>query len=161
MNFILKFLDKTTNYANKHAVQRAFDILKTKLEGETEMLNHRIDSWFDSHREHNLFMMKLDQRIKSLEDNISKPKVVLYETKHSTIQYTATDAIMDLLKNSNGNKLHYSIIYDKIKSYNLINKDVSFTSVKSTLYGLARKGKIELCDGKEAGIFFIKEKKGR
>ena len=159
MNFILKFLDKTTNYANKHAVQREYDILKTKLEGETEMLNHRVDSWFDSHREHNLFMMKLDQRIKALEDNITK--VVLYETKHSTIQYTTTDAIMDLLKNINGKKLHYSIIYDKIKSYNLINKDVSFSSVKSLLYGLARKGKIELCDGKDAGMFFIKEKKGR
>ena len=114
-------------------------------------LNRRIDLYFDE-------IKQLNQRLNLLE--ASNTKVVLYNSYAEEIEYSTTGAIIDLLAKETGKKLHYSIIYDKIKSYNLINKKVSLSSVKATLYGLARQNKISLCDGNETGMFFIEQKKG-
>lgn len=98
-----------------------------------------------------------DVRINTLEK--SAPKVVLYKSHNEEIEYSTTGAILDLLIKNIGKKLHYSDIYDMIKDYNLINKDVSLLSVKAILYGLARQDKISLHNGNKKGIFFIKRKK--
>lgn len=155
MNFIMRFIDKTTNYANKYAVQKEYDKLKDKLENSVEELHKRIDLYFDE-------IKQLNQRLNILEANTTK--VVLYnsyaEAVAEGIEYSTTSAIIDLLTKNKGKKLHYSNIYDMIKDYNLINKNVSLPSVKATLYGLARQNKISLCDGNKGGLFFIEQKKG-
>lgn len=153
MNFIMRFIDKTTNYANKYAVQREYDKLKDKLENSVEELHKRIDLYFDE-------IKQLNQRLNLLEKNSQRVEgAIPYVLNGKEIEYSTTSAIIDLLTKNKGKKLHYSNIYDMIKDYNLINKNVSLPSVKATLYGLARQNKISLCDGNKGGLFFIEQKK--
>lgn len=157
MNFILKFLDKTTSYANKYAVQREFDKVADAFKDSVEKINQRIDLYFDE-------IIQLNQRISVLEEKLSsQTKISLYPKQEPSALWqntlmSTTDAIIHCLKSSNGEKLYYKNIYDIIQSYNLINKNVSIQSVKAILYQLARQKRIVLDNGTETGMFFIKNK---
>lgn len=140
MNFIMKFLDKTTSYANKYTVQREYDKLQETVRALQKSLGEIEDS--------------LNQRIFALEEKF-EPKL-----SNDDASWTTTDAIIDVLTKQDGNKLHYSSIYALIKDYNLINPNVTIQSVSATLYGLARQNRINLCNETETGMFFIKTKKG-
>lgn len=148
MNFILKFLDKATSYANKYAVQREIDLLKNHFENCIKRVDNRADLYFDEIKE-------LNKRIVALEERL-KPKPV--EPIAMLVPLTTTDAVIKCLREQDGKKLYYKRIYDIIKYYDLINPNVELQSVKATLYQLARQKRIVLDNGTEAGMFFIEKK---
>ena len=149
MNFILKFLDRATSYANKYAVQKEIDSLRGTIMHFQTLLGEVEDG--------------LSVRIFSLEQKLaSQPKISLWPKQEPSALWqntlmSTTDAVIHCLKSSNGEKLYYKNIYDIIQSYNLINKNVSIQSVKATLYQLARQKRIVLDNGSESGMFFIEK----
>jgi len=68
--------------------------------------------------------------------------------------YTTTDAILDVLKQEK-EELHLKVIFERVKKYELVNPDVKFDSVKATIYGLERKGRLSY--GKETSCFKRKD----
>lgn len=157
MNFILKFLDRATSYANKYAVQREIDGLKNHFENCVKRIDNRADLYFDEIKESNMRIAVLEDKFSSQTKISLYPKYEPSELWQNNLMST-TDAVIHCLKSSNGEKLYYKNIYDIIQSYNLINKNVSIQSVKATLYQLARQKRIVLDNGTEAGMFFIEKK---
>lgn len=150
MNFIMKFLKKR---------------FVTKSDYMEGILSHdsNIRRYLSEAAANQATIFDLSVRIADLEKKISsQPKIVLYNSDKSSRNWDGspksnTDAIIGVLKDSEGKKLHYSDIYSKMKGYNLINPNVTTQSVKAILYQLARQKRIVLDNGTETGLFFIEK----
>ena len=108
------------------------------LETEMSYWASRTDKYADFVKEHDARLAKLESLV-----NIPNP-----EDDNKPI--TTTEAILRVL-NSNKRPLNFDEIFNSVKKYNLHVKEVSKASVKSTVYGLANKGKVGY--GKEASTF--------
>jgi hypothetical protein len=109
-----------------------------KLEKEVSYWAARADKYADITREYDARLAKLESLV-----NISEPE---YDDE----PITTTEAILRVL-NSNKRPLNFDEIFNSVKKYNLYVGEVSKASVKSTVYGLANKGKVGY--GKEASTF--------
>jgi hypothetical protein len=87
----------------------------------------------------------IDERLKKIEFLVNIP-----EPEYSDKPWTTTDAILKVLS-STKRELNFDQIFNSVKKYNLHVKNVSMASVKSTVYGLANKGRVDY--GKDQGTF--------
>lgn len=96
----------------------------------------------------------LGKRIENIANELEKIK-----NEKNPFKYSNKDAIIDILNKHRGQKLVCQAVYAKLKTYNTKKPHVPLTSVRATLYWMAREkiSGIKLCDETETARFFIEK----
>ena len=140
--FFKKHSNKETQYDQEiQYLKNIIESLEYKLEGKGRELFHMGVLV----NKHTGILDLVNARLANLESLVNIP-----EPEDDNKPITTTEAILRVL-NSNKRPLNFDEIFNSVKKYNLHVKEVSKASVKSTVYGLANKGKVGY--GKEASTF--------
>jgi len=135
------------------SLEQKFELYES-IPSDTKMVNAAIKYAEASKKGKSKDKEILGKRIENISNELDKIK-----NEKNPFKYSNKDAIIDILNKHRGQKLVCQAVYAKLKTYNTKKPYVPLTSVRATLYWVARKkiSGIKLCDETETARFFIEK----